>query len=101
MTPFAVTGIIAATMVACCAIAGIIYVFGPNTPLSGAPSLEECNSFLMDHIDQDPAVLPLSAEDAALARKCLTVCKNKDDEVATGLFSRWVAASEAPRDDQK
>jgi hypothetical protein len=101
MRPFAVKRFVAATMVACCATAGIIYAFGLRTPSSGAPSPEECNSFLMDHIDQDPTVLPLSADDVAFARKCLTVCKSNNDDVATGLFSRWVTTSEASQEYQK
>jgi hypothetical protein len=75
---------------------------GHGTQLTGVtPSLEDCSTFFMDHIDQDPAVLGLRADNVAYAQKCRDVVSSANDEEATQAFTRWAngnrrAAPEGP-----
>jgi hypothetical protein len=66
-----------------------------RTSLNGEAVLrEQCELFLMDHIDQDPSVLPLSVEDVAFATKCRDVYSTAHENEAAEAFSRFAEVGE-------
>jgi hypothetical protein len=92
--------VVAATIIGALVVA--TYMMAPSfsghgTQLSGVtPSLDECRTFFMDHIDQDPAVLALREENVAYANKCRDVVRNANDEVAAQASTRWADANHGP-----